>query len=92
MRISYDVIKNMMRTEKANELLTQNKYIFKIARDANKHEVKNAVEEIYKVKVKNVNIINVKGKMRRVRFHEGKTSAWKKAIVTLHPESKIEVV
>ncbi|MFQ5952933.1 MAG: 50S ribosomal protein L23 [Candidatus Omnitrophota bacterium] len=91
MRMSYDVIKNMIRTEKGTNLLTQNKYIFKVAKDANKHEVKHAVEDIYKVKVKDVNVVNVKGKSRRVRFREGKTASWKKAIVTLHPDSKIEV-
>ena len=91
MRSSYDVIKNMMRTEKGTSLLIQNKYIFRVAKDANKHEIKHAVEDIYKVKVKGVNVLNVKGKMRRVRFREGKTASWKKAIVTLQPESKIEV-
>ena len=91
MRMSYDVIKNMIRTEKGSEMLTQNKYLFRVAKEANKHEVKHAVEDIYKVKVKSVNIVNVKGKLRRVRFREGKTSSWKKAIVTLFPDSKIEV-
>jgi large subunit ribosomal protein L23 len=89
--MSYDIIKNMIRTEKGSDLLTQNKYIFKVDKKANKKDIKHAVEEIYKVKVDDVNVINVKGKMKRVRFREGRTSSWKKAIVTLHPESKIEV-
>jgi large subunit ribosomal protein L23 len=82
---------NMIRTEKGTNLLTQNKYLFKVAKAANKNEIKEAVEDIYKVKVKDVNVLNVKGKMRRVRFREGKTSSWKKAIVTLQPDNRIEV-
>lgn len=91
MRSAYDVIKNMIRTEKGTVLLTQNKYIFKIDKRANKVEVKKAIEDIYKVKVGAVHIINVRGKKKRVRFHEGKTPSWKKAIVTLEPNNKIEV-
>ncbi|MBU1128432.1 MAG: 50S ribosomal protein L23, partial [Candidatus Omnitrophica bacterium] len=67
------------------------KYFFKVSQDANKIDIKRSVESIYKVHVKSVNIISVKGKKRRVRLHQGMTSAWKKAIVTLKPESKIEV-
>jgi large subunit ribosomal protein L23 len=91
MRTSHDVIKNMVRTEKGSNLLTQNKYLFKVSKDANKIDIKRSVEDIYSVHVKSVNIVNVKGKKRRVRLHQGMTSAWKKAIVTLKPESKIEV-
>ena len=91
MKASHDVIKNMVRTEKGTSLLVQNKYLFKVDKNANKIDVKRAVEELYKVKVTAVNIANVKGKKRRVRFREGMTSSWKKAIVTLSPESKIEV-
>ncbi len=91
MRTSHDVIKNMVRTEKGSNLLTQNKYLFKVSKEANKIDIKRSVEDIYSVHVKSVNIVNVKGKKRRVRLHQGMTSAWKKAIVTLKPESKIEV-
>ncbi len=91
MKTAHDVIKNMIRTEKGHGLLAQNKYFFKVDTRANKIEVKKAVEELYKVKVDSVNVINVKGKKRRVRFREGMTSSWKKAIVTLKPESRIEV-
>ncbi|MBU0571645.1 MAG: 50S ribosomal protein L23 [Candidatus Omnitrophica bacterium] len=91
MRTPHDVIKNMVRTEKGSNLLIQNKYFFKVSQDANKIDIKRSVESIYKVHVKSVNIISVKGKKRRVRLHQGMTSAWKKAIVTLKPESKIEV-
>lgn len=91
MRTSYDVIIGMLRTEKGTGMLPQNKYVFKVDPRSNKVEIRKAVEELYKVKVKSVNVINVRGKMRRVRFREGMTSSWKKAIVTLKPEFKIEV-
>lgn len=91
MKTPHDIIKNMLRTEKGTNMLVDNKYQFKVARDANKIEIKQAVESLYKVKVDSVNVINVKGKKRRVRMHQGMTAAWKKAIVTLKPESKIEV-
>jgi len=91
MRTTHDVIKNMVRTEKGSGLLTQNKYIFKVDRAANKIEVKNAVENVYNVQVSKVHIMNVKGKKKRVRLHEGMTTGWKKAVVTLKSESRIEV-
>lgn len=92
MKITHDIIKNMVRTEKGSDLLTQNKYIFKVEKVANKIEIKNAVENVYNVQVSKVHIMNVKGKKKRVRFHEGMTTGWKKAVVTLKPESRIEVV
>jgi large subunit ribosomal protein L23 len=91
MREPHDVIINMLRTEKGSNQLPQNKYYFRVAKEANKHEIKHAVEFIYKVKVKGVNVMNVSGKKKRVRFREGMTASWKKAAVTLQPESKIEV-
>ncbi len=91
MKTSHDVIRNMIRTEKGSNLLTQNKYLFKVSKSTNKIEIKKAVEEIYKVKVKEVHTMNVRGKKKKVRYHEGLTSSWKKAIVTLDPGSSIEV-
>jgi len=91
MRSIFDVIKNMIRTEKSTQMQVQKKYVFKVEKRANKIEIKKAVEDIYKVKVKDVSIINVKGKKKRVRLHQGMTSQWKKAIVTLKPDSNIEV-
>ena len=67
---------------------TFNKYTFKVAVDANKTEVKHAVEEIFDVEVKKVNIMNVVGKKKRMGRYVGKTAASKKAIVTLTPASK----
>lgn len=91
MKVSHDIIKNMIRTEKGSDLLTQNKYVFRVDSRANKIDIKRSVEDIYKVKVDSVNIMNIKGKKRRVRFREGMTTGWKKAIVTLKPDSRIEV-
>jgi large subunit ribosomal protein L23 len=91
MKNPHDVIKSMLRTEKGSSLLVQNKYVFNVTRDANKIDVKRSVEELYKVSVDSVNMMNVRGKKRRVRYREGMTSSWKKAIVTLKPDNKIEV-
>ncbi|MGB2601913.1 MAG: 50S ribosomal protein L23 [Candidatus Omnitrophota bacterium] len=91
MKTAHEIIKNMIRTEKGSEMLTQNKYLFRVDKRANKIDVKKSVEELYKVQVETVNIMNVKGKKRRVRFQEGMTSSWKKAIVTLKPDNRIEV-
>ena len=91
MRVAHDVIKNMIRTEKGSDLLTQNKYVFKVEKRANKIDIKKAVENIYGVKVDSVNVMNVRGKKKRVRYREGMTSSWKKAVVTLKPENRIEV-
>jgi large subunit ribosomal protein L23 len=91
MKNPHSVIKSMLRTEKGSGLLVQNKYVFDVIRDANKIDVKRAVEELYKVSVDSVNMMNVRGKKRRVRYREGMTTSWKKAIVTLKPDNKIEV-
>jgi len=88
---SYDVIKTLVRTEKGTVLETQNKYLFKVAPNANKIEIKKAIEEIYKVKVKAVNVTIMPSKQKRVRQEVGHTTPWKKAIVTLRDGQKIEV-
>ena len=87
----YSIIKGYRITEKGSRLGAQNKYLFRVDKKANKIEVKKAIEDIYKVKVDAVHIMNIKGKKKRVRFREGMTSSWKKAIVTLNPDSRIEV-
>lgn len=88
---SYNVIRRMMRTEKGTEAEPIGKYIFIVDSRANKIDVKAAVEEIYKVKVKDVNTMVVSGKLKRVRFEQGKTPDWKKAIVTLKKGEKIQL-
>ena len=77
-------------SEKAGHLAGISKYVFKVKKDANKVEVKKAVEAAYKVKVIQVNIINNKGKGRNFGQISGKTSGFKKAIVTLKTGDKIE--
>jgi len=80
-----------MRTEKGTHILPLNKYMFKVDPSATKIEIKKAVEKVYKVKVADVNTVNVGGKLKRVRYRAGYTSDWKKAIVTLKPGSKIDM-
>ncbi len=91
MKSPYQVVKGLVITEKMSHLGPYNKYAFKVSIQANKVTIKKAVEEIYKVKVARVNTLKVKGKKKKVRWQEGKTAGWKKAIVTLKPGEKIEV-
>lgn len=91
MKTSYDIVNNILRTEKGSMMLPDNKYLFRVARDANKIQIKQAIEDIYNVSVTKVNVISMRGKWKRVRYQIGKTSDWKKAIVTLKKGDKIEV-
>ena len=88
MKIAQDIIIAPVITEKSMSGIADKKYTFKVASDANKIEIANAVEQLFKVKVAKVNTISVRGKARRMGRYEGYTSAWKKAIVTLKAESK----
>lgn len=85
------VIKSLIRTEKSTTYEPLSKYLFLVENFANKIQIKQAVEQMYKVKVKNVNTFVSLGKMKRVRYHLGKTPDLKKAIVTLKAGQKIEV-
>ena len=87
----YDIIKTLVRTEKGAMLEPDRKYLFQVAKKANKIEIKKAIEEIYKVKVQDVNTSIVRGKLKRVRQEQGSTTPWKKAVVTLKEGQKIEV-
>lgn len=91
---AYDIIKNIMMTEKCNLLMqggakaagsTKNQFVFKVCTCANKQEIASAVEEIYGVKVKSVNIMNYTGKLKRIGRSPkaGRRSSWKKAVVAL---------
>ncbi len=88
-----DIIIKPVITEKSSDLMEQNKYTFIVDKGANKVEIRNAVEDIFGVKVRAVNTMNIKGKRRRLgRFPEGKRPDYKKAIITLTEDSKsIEV-
>ena len=86
-----DIILSPVLTEKSSDMSqAHNKYSFKVSRDSNKKEIGAAVQELFKVKVEKVNTISMRGKKKRVRFREGKTPDWKKAIVTLKEGQKIE--
>ena len=85
---AYDIILRPVITEQSMESVADKKYVFQVARDAGKIEIKKAIEEIFKVKVDSVNTINVKGKEKRMGVHVGKTAAYKKAIITLTADSK----
>lgn len=88
MKTVYDIILKPVITEAAIEDLQNKKYTFRVAKDANKIEIKNAVEELFKVSVEKVTTINMKSKPKRLGRSEGRTSEWKKAIVKLTPDSK----
>ena len=83
-----DIIKRPIITENTMNLTAQKKYTFEVDVNANKTEVKDAVEKIFGVKVKKVNIMNYKGKFKRVGRYIGYTNRRRKAIVTLTPDSK----
>ncbi|MEB3752653.1 50S ribosomal protein L23 [Geobacillus sp. FSL W8-0032] len=83
-----DIIKRPIITENTMDLIGQKKYTFEVDVKANKTEVKDAVEKIFGVKVEKVNIMNYKGKFKRVGRYSGYTNRRRKAIVTLTPDSK----
>lgn len=87
-KTAQDIILKPVITEASMEDLQNGKYTFKVAKNANKTEIKEAVEEIFGVQVAKVNTIHVRGKNRRMGRYEGTTPAWKKAIVTLAEGSK----
>lgn len=88
MKTAQDIIIKPVITEKSMDGLQEGKYTFKVAKDATKPEIKKAVEKLFGVEVDKVTTMNVKGKMKRVGRFEGRTASWKKAIVTLTPDSK----
>ncbi|HHY53245.1 MAG TPA: 50S ribosomal protein L23 [Clostridiales bacterium] len=84
-----DIILRPVITERSMAGIAQRKYTFQVAPDANKIEIGKAVEALFAgTKVQSVNTINVRGKLKRMGRYEGYTSKWKKAIVTLTPDSK----
>jgi large subunit ribosomal protein L23 len=86
----YEVLRKPLITEKSTELQSLNKYAFEIADDANKPQIKQAIEAAFKVKVTKVNVVTMPGKSRRMGRRIIQSPAWKKAIVTLQPGDKIE--
>ncbi len=87
----YDIIKGPIITEKSSEIAQNNQITLSVDVNANKIEIKDAVEKLFNVKVKSVNTINVRPKKKRVGRYPGKTNKVKKAIVTLKEGSSIEL-
>ena len=88
MKTGYDVILRPIITENSMDMAAEKKYAFKVAKDSNKTEIRKALEEIFGVDVAKVNIVNVSGKKKRLGRTFGTTSSYKKAVVTLTPDSK----
>ena len=89
MATAYDIIIRPIITERAMAGAADKKYVFEVARDAGKVEIKKAVEEIFGVKVAKVNTLNMQGKMKRMGYRPaGRRPSWKKAMVTLTADSK----
>lgn len=88
MKSPYDVILKPVITEASMDMIADKKYTFKVATDANKVEIKKAVEEIFGVKVDKVTTMNFDGKLKRMGRFEGRRAAYKKAVVKLTADSK----
>ncbi len=88
MKTAQDIIIAPVITEKSMAGIAAKKYTFKVAKDANKIEIAQAVSELFKVDVAKVNTMSIRGKARRMGRYSGYTSSWKKAVVTLKADSK----
>ena len=88
MKTAYDIIIKPIITEQSMEATEEKKYVFQVAIDANKIEIKKAIEEIFGVKVEKVNTIRMEGKEKRMGVHIGRRANWKKAMVKLTADSK----
>ncbi len=88
MKSVQDIIVKPIITEASMAMIEEKKYVFEVLPGATKPEIAAAVEEMFKVDVKCVNTINMKKKPKRMGYNRGYTKAWKKAIVTLKPDSK----
>ena len=87
----YDTILRPVITEKATNVTEHGQYTFRVSLTASKPEIKEAVEGLFNVKVKAVNTVVVKGKLKRFKGHPGRRSDWKKAVVTLVEGQRIDV-
>lgn len=88
--VAHDIIVRPIITEKSSRLMALDKYTFEVLPQANKIEIRKAVEEIFKVKVSSVHTIKVRSKPKRMGRFIGRSRSWKKAIVTLRPGERIE--
>ena len=85
------IVKPLVTEKSTHQQTTRNAYAFQVHRDADKHQIKSAVQELYNVKVVDVRTMNRKGKPRRSRHKMTKTSDWKRAIVVLDENSRIDL-
>ncbi|MGI5840340.1 MAG: 50S ribosomal protein L23 [bacterium] len=90
MQHPHDLVRRPIISEKSMKQMAENKYSFEVAASATKPEIRKAVEEVFKVKVIDVNTARVLGKEKRVGVHRGYTANWKKAVVTLAEGQRIE--
>ena len=88
---SYKIIRQPIVTEKATKLSEYNKVVFEVAYKSNKNEIKGAVEKLFSVKVISVNIINIKGKVKRFKGVLGRRNDIKKAVITLEEGNTIDI-
>ena len=86
-----DIIIKPVLSEKTTDFTNMHKYVFRVPMNANKNIVKKAVKNIFNVNPVKVNLMKVRGRRKKVRYHYGYTSSWKKAIVTLPDNEKIEL-
>ena len=83
MKSVYDIVKFPVVTEKSTKISENNQFVFKVAIDSSKDEIKKSIEKVFKVKVKAVNTIKIKGKRKIFKGTKGKRSDFKKAVITL---------
>lgn len=88
---SNDVLIRPVISEKTTSMMEQNKYVFEVMMKANKLLVRQAIKEIFGVRAEKINMMVVRGKQKSIRFRNGRSSAWKKAVVTLKAGDKIEI-
>ena len=85
------IVKPLVTEKSTHQQATRNAYAFQVHRDANKHQIKDAVEKLYDVKVTDVRTMNRRGKPRRTKYKMTTTSAWKRAVVVLAENSRIDL-
>ncbi len=86
-----DVIIQPVISEKSTEMMEKNKYVFKVSLKANKQMIKTAIKDLFGVTPDKINVMNVRGKTKRLRYQFGNRPAWKKAIVTLKESDSFEI-
>ena len=90
-KVARDIVRRPLITERASQLQEEaNRYVFEVRGDANKIEIRRAVEEIFEVTVTKVNTVSVRGKVKRMGRFQGRRASWKKAIVSVAQGQSIE--